>query len=53
MAVEVNEGDYLTSKGLYKKLENGAYLTPEGLVIQTENGALIHLPPSGLQPTNQ
>jgi len=53
MAVEVNEGDYLTSKGLYKKLENGAYLTPEGLAIQTENGALIHLPPSGLQPTNQ
>ena len=52
MAVEVNEGDYLTSKGLYKKLENGAYLTPEGLVIQTENGALIHLPPSGLPPTN-
>jgi len=52
MAVEVNEGEYLTSKGLHKKLENGAYLTPEGLVIQTENGALIHLP-SGLPPTNQ
>ena len=52
MAVEVNEGEYLTSKGLYKKLDNGAYLTPEGLVIQTENGALIHLP-SGLPPANQ
>jgi len=43
MAVEINEGEYLTSKGLYKKLDNGAYLTPEGLVIQTESGALIHL----------
>ena len=52
VAVEMNEGEYLTSKGLYKKLDNGAYLTPEGLVIQTENGALIHLP-SGLPPANQ
>ena len=43
MAIEINEGEYLTSKGLYKKLDNGAYLTPEGLVIQTESGALIHL----------
>ena len=43
MAIEMNEGEYLTSKGLYKKLDNGAYLTPEGLVIQTESGALIHL----------
>ena len=52
MAVEVNEGEYLTSKGLYKKLDNGAYLTPEGVIIQTENGALIHLP-SGLPQANQ
>ena len=52
MAVEVNEGEYLTSKGLYKKLDNDAYLTPEGLMIHTENGALIHLP-SGLPSANQ
>jgi len=52
MAVDLGNGDYLTSEGVYKKLDNGAYLTPEGLMIHTENGALIHLP-SGLPPTNQ
>ena len=52
MAVDLGNGDYLTSEGVYKKLDDGAYLTPEGLMIHTENGALIHLP-SGLLPTNQ
>jgi len=52
MAVDLGNGDYLTSEGVYKKLDNGAYLTPEGLMIHTENGALIHLP-SGLPPANQ
>ena len=52
MAVDLGNGDYLTSEGVYKKLDNGAYLTPEGLMIHTENGALIHLP-SGLPPVNQ
>ena len=52
MAVDLGNGDYLTSEGVYKKLDNGAYLTPKGLMIHTENGALIHLP-SGLPPANQ
>jgi hypothetical protein len=52
MAVDLGNGDYLTSEGVYKKLDNGAYLTPKGLMIHTENGALIHLP-SGLPSANQ
>ncbi len=52
MAVDLGNGDYLTSEGVYKKLDNGAYLTPKGLMIHTENGALIHLP-SELPPANQ
>jgi len=42
-AIEIGEGEYLTSEGIYKKLENGAYLTPEGIVIETKNGLLLHL----------
>ena len=52
IAVDLGNGDYLTSEGVYKELDNGAYLTPEGLMIHTENGALIHLP-SGLPSANQ
>ena len=44
MAVDLGNGEYLTSEGIYKDLGQGAYLTPEGILIRTENGAIINLP---------
>jgi hypothetical protein len=43
LAVDIGNGQYLTTEGVYKKLDNGSYLTPDGLLIHTENGPFIHL----------
>lgn len=50
VAIDLGGGDFLTSEGVYKKLENGAYLTPDGLMIHTDNGALINLQPGSGGP---
>ena len=44
MAMDMGNGLYLTSDGIYKNLENGALLTPDGLLIKTDTGALLTLP---------
>ena len=44
MAIDMGNGFYLNSDGIYKNLENGALLTPDGLLIKTDTGALLTLP---------